>query len=423
VNSIFSVSGVRGRVGDAPMDAATVKAIGRALAIMLWEGGVQPTVLVASDPRPSSSDVVRWLTDGIIAAGCCVKQAGVLPTPALAWAVSQCGACAGVMVTGSHNTQAVNGLKLFNQQGEALERRRIERLEALMAQPYSDDWTSGVVECVQGVYQRAYVQAVYDDAVYTPCVVDCAAGACAALTPFLPPLVQVVGQRGAINDGVGVMHPSHIQKVMRERDVPVGFAFDGDGDRVFACDPKGYVLDGADIIAMLAYHEHAPCVVLNEYTNEGLVVALQACGIVVHRCPVGDASVAQAMRCYQAPLGGEPSGHVLPGTTVGDGVRTMVRLLRLMDQTKKSVQELRLPWTPHPFRQATYAYTGAAPDLAVLQGIAQEARIDDSRVIVRASATEPVIRVYVEGVSDQAVGTMWEHVLVRMRQSIPMVVA
>lgn len=382
----FHAGGLRARVGEAPMTAQIVKQLGFALG--RWAG---TRVFVGRDPRATSNTVWSWLQEGLSASCQECVDVGVLPTPALAWIARTQGSCA-VMITGSHNTREVSGLKVFDAQGYALTEKDAQKIEDT---PYEPTSFKGTIVHENG-YQEAYARS-FMQACDVPCVIDCANGACAEIVKFLPFATRVYGLDGEVNAGVGVMHPNFLQRRVVEAGVPAGFAFDADGDRVFACDHTGHIFDGQDLVALLACHIPVERVAVSAVTNTGMIEALEHRGVVVDVCGVGDAVVAQAMREARLKLGGEPSGHVLLDTTVGDGLRVMMHVLALMEQRACSLATLRIPWKAYPSWGGAFSYeVGSLSDDDIIN-FEKTIPKDRVKVHVRLSATTPVVRARVEG--------------------------
>ena len=387
MKELFHAGGLRARVGCEPMTAQTVQALGFSLG--LWAG---TRIFVGRDPRATSNTVWSWLQDGLRASCQECVDVGVIPTPAMAWIARTQGSPA-VMITGSHNTREVSGLKVFDAQGYALTRKDAKKIEET---PYEPTAAQGQLIHESG-YQEAYARSILNGHCDVPCVIDCANGACAEIVKFLPFATRVYGLEGDVNAGVGVMHPNFLQRRVVEAGVPAGFAFDADGDRIFACDHTGYILDGQDLVALLACHIPVERVVVNAVTNTGLIEALEHRGVMVDVCGVGDAVVAQAMCDARLRLGGEPSGHVLLDTTVGDGLRVMIQVLTLMEQRSCSLADLRVPWQAYPSWGAAFPYEPGSvtqEDIDCLERTLPKERV---KIHVRLSATTSVVRARVEG--------------------------
>lgn len=349
--SFFGTDGIRDRAGEGRLTADNVRRVGSAVASFARERfGAAVRVGVARDPRPSGPSIVAGLVEGLAGGGAAaapVGDAGVLPTPALAWAVAAGLFDVGVMVTASHNPAPDNGIKVLLRGGRKTSPEEEAEIEARMpaAVPASGAVAARVV-ARPDVLDRYLAAAVVRlsaggrlDGVRL--VVDCANGATRGtarrvLEALGATVVTPVGAdpAGTINDGCGTEHPAAWRAAVRAacdggQDVVGGLAFDGDGDRVLLCDEAGEVLDGDVMLHLLALDLHGrgalpgPRVVSTSMANLGLEEVLAARGIALDRTDVGDRHVAERMRATGAVLGGEPSGHVLlawDGALIGDGV-------------------------------------------------------------------------------------------------------
>ncbi len=416
---LFGTDGIRGRAYEAPLDEATVRRLGAALAAELGAAG-GPPLLMAGDTRASTPDLARWLAGAFQAAGGTVDWAGVLPTPAVSHLVRTGHWIAGVVISASHNPAPDNGIKVLAANGEKIPDSMEDRLEARMVtvEPLEGPPLPEPSDALAGRYLEL-LHASHGcvcplDGMHV--VVDCAHGAASALAaPFLTDLgarVTIVNARpdGAnINEGCGATVPEHVAEVVVRKKAHAGLALDGDADRAVLVDETGAVLDGDDILLAWGRHlagsDRLPgrAVVATVMSNFGLERALEGDGIRVIRCAVGDRSVWEAMRASGAALGGEQSGHIIcahHGVT-GDGLLTGTHLLAVAAASGRPLSELsdlvRMPQVllnvpvraKPPFEERPAIHAWAEATRKRLEG--------RGRLLLRYSGTEPKARVMVEG--------------------------
>ncbi len=421
---LFGTDGIRG-VANAELTPEFTVGLGRAVVRMLREEGhARPHIVVGRDPRASGEMLEAALVTGVTSAGGDVTAVGVLPTPAVAHLTVALGAETGAMISASHNPVADNGIKFFGPDGYKLTDAEEDRVEELLQRFYEDRPTGVDIgrlhprpELVEG-YVDHLVQTVDGSLDGLRVVVDCANG---SASPVAPPLLRRLGcdviainadpDGTNINDGCGSTYPEVVAEAVVANGADVGLAHDGDADRIIAADAKGTVVDGDTILAILAERLHAHrglrSVVTTVMTNMGFKQAMRRLGVDVVETKVGDRYVLEAMRAGGHPIGGEQSGHVimLDHSTTGDGVLTAVQLLSTMVATGRSLEDLatvmrRLPQVlvnvPDVERERL---AGAA---GLWDAVAEEERtLNGGRVLVRASGTEPLVRVMVEADSEE----------------------
>lgn len=423
---LFGTDGVRG-VANTELTPELALALGRALARALRERGIaRPLIVIGRDPRPSSPMLQAALTAGFCSGGGDVVPLGILPTPGVAYAVTHLGADAGAMLSASHNPVPDNGIKLFGADGYKLDdaqEQRVEQLVDVAAEPPVGTEVGTTHPEPQAVeaYLQHLVSACDIDLSGLRVVVDCANGAATTVAPeALARLgcevqaihTEVDGSR--INVGCGSTHPEAVASAVVSTGAELGLAHDGDADRLIAVDHTGAVVDGDQILGILALRRHRrsglDAVVTTVMTNLGFTQAMEAHGIGVIRTKVGDRHVLAAMLEGGHPLGGEQSGHIIIGdhATTGDGVLTAVRLLAAVGHEGKPLRELagvveRLPQVLVNVRDVDRDRLDAADQLWDAVNAAEDDLGDNGRVLLRASGTEPLVRVMVEaGTTERA---------------------
>ena len=423
---LFGTDGIRGIAGEYPLDPSTVERIGLALAWTLREEekAENPRILVGRDTRESGMAREPALARGIAPGGGAVSLVGVVTTPAVAHLTLSGGFDAGVVLSASHNPYRDNGIKVFSRRGTKLpdsEELGIERRilgadfnpsprhapEPAAAEDLLERYLGSLARCVgEGKpFQGVSV------------VLDCAHGAAWRIAP------EVFARLGAktellgdtpdgrnINTGCGSMHPEELSKKVLQEGADIGFAFDGDGDRVVVVDRAGRVLDGDFILYLTAEDLHergvldGDAVVATVMSNLWLEKALASRGIRMIRAAVGDKYVLEEMLRGGFVLGGEQSGHIilLREATTGDGVLTALKFLDLLRRRRIDLAAWAGTVTRCP-QVLINVRVGSKPPLESLTEIREAvARVErelagTGRVLLRYSGTEPVLRVMVEG--------------------------
>ena len=421
---LFGTDGIRGTANKAPMDAATALRLGQAAGRYFNRGTHRHRVVIGKDTRLSGYMLEPALTAGFIGAGMDVVIVGPLPTPAIALLTRSLRADLGVMISASHNPYEDNGIKLFGPDGLKLTDEQETEIEALMA----GDLTAALVppgrlgrasrlEDAPGRYIEA-AKASFPRGLTLEglrIVVDCAHGAGYKVAPTVlwelgaeVVAIGVAPDGFNINRGVGSTAPAQLAELVRERRADLGIALDGDADRVVLVDETGQLVDGDQILALIARTWHAQdrlrggAVVATVMSNMGLERFLGARGLKLLRTAVGDRYVGEKMREAGCNVGGEQSGHmIMPdfGTT-GDGLIAALQVLAVLVEEKRPASEALRCFEPLPQRLVNVRYAGASPllDDSVKAAIAaEEAALGArGRVLIRASGTEPVIRVMAE---------------------------
>nr|WP_314844819.1 phosphoglucosamine mutase [uncultured Microbacterium sp.] len=426
---IFGTDGVRG-LANGILTADLALTLAQATAVVLGQGrtaearkaeGKRLTAVVARDPRVSGHFLTAAVAAGLASSGVDVLEAGVIPTPALAFLVADRDADFGVMISASHNEAPDNGIKIFARGGRKLPDLVEQRIEAAMAgdklrptgagvgriDRFSDAEDRYVVHLLGSLPNRLNGIKV---------VLDCANGAASGVSPETfrdaGADVTVIGadpDGWNINDGVGSTHLDNLAEAVVRLGADIGIAHDGDADRCLAVDAEGNHIDGDQIMAILAVsmkergHLTDDTLVATVMSNLGLHIAMREHGITVRQTAVGDRYVLEDMNAGGYALGGEQSGHVIMSeyATTGDGLLTGLHLVAEMARQKKTIAELAAVMSVYP--QVLINVRGVDKDAVDGDAVVQEtvqavaAELGDSgRVLLRKSGTEPLVRVMVE---------------------------
>lgn len=426
--SLFGTDGIRGAFGEYPLDEDTVRRLAMALAADLGQRRSSPRVVIGGDTRDSTPVLCRWLNEELAARRVAVTYLGVVPTPAVAVVVKQLGADAGIAVSASHNPHPDNGIKLIDRDGfkwmpaaelsievrlRSSEEPRIDGGERPDADPLEPD--AGAVAS----YLESLAATLTGDRPLAGLRVALDAGNGAA-APHVGGLFEELGAevtlRGDqpdgrnINRGCGSTHPDLVAELTRETGSHLGFAFDGDADRVIVADESGEVRDGDAILYLwardLARRELLPGhrIVATSMSNLGLEEALGRHGITVVRCEVGDRAVVRTMRGEGIVLGGEQSGHIihLDLGTQGDGLLTALHLARMVQDSEVPLSEMLDGFERYP-QLIENVRVRSKPDLETLPAVvaARDAMVrrlgSSGRLVLRYSGTEPLARIMIEG--------------------------
>jgi phosphoglucosamine mutase len=431
----FGTDGVRGPYGGPIINEAFAARLGAAVARWLQDESDAETtkVVIGRDTRFSGPRLESAIAAGLGSEGAAPVSLGIVPTPAVSRAVRALNAALGVVITASHNPAGDNGIKFFGSHGEKLtddEEARIERLMPLAVSATA----SAPVQVVDTLSPYlAMVQAILPPGALRDwrIVLDTANGATCATSPVVlralgATLVQIGDSPDGrnINAGVGSEHPESLAAQVRATGARLGVAHDGDGDRCVLADEKGAVLDGDEILTILATHalEHgllnAKTLVVTVQSNLGVDAAVRAAGGRVVRTPVGDRYVSEYMRAAGANLGGESSGHVLCTEVVptGDGLVAALKVMEVMLTTGRPLSELRQVLRKFPQVTANLLVQEKCPleSMPALGAAiaALEAELgDQGRVLVRWSGTEPKLRFLVENTDETVAKTGLERLL------------
>lgn len=445
---LFGTDGVRG-LANGLLTAELALDLSVSAAHVLAERGTfsghRPLAVVGRDTRISGQFLEAAVVAGLASAGVDVLLLGEIPTPGVAYLTGSLGADLGVMLSASHNEMPDNGIKFLSRGGVKLDDAIEEAIEQRMREPW-DRPIGGDVGRVR-VHESAIAEyAAHLDSTITQrldglkVVLDCAHGAASAAGP------KALREAGAeviaicaepdglnINAGCGSTHLGVLQAAVLENGADVGFALDGDADRCLAVDANGVIVDGDQILAILALALReqgrlaADTVVATVMSNLGFVQAMTLAGITVEQTAVGDRYVLEAMKVSAHTLGGEQSGHVIMSAhaTTGDGILTALQVLDRMKATGSTVAELagvmtRLPQVLVNVPGVDKARTHADEVLAAAVAEAEAELGDTGRVLLRPSGTEALVRVMVEAASAEQASLVAERLadVVRERLSL-----
>ena len=417
----FGTDGVRGRVGEYPITAEFMLKLGWAVGRALQTKGFNK-VVIGKDTRISGYMFESALEAGLSAAGVNIALLGPMPTPGIAYLTRTLRACAGIVVSASHNPYYDNGIKFFSRDGQKLPDETEEQIEELLERPLETVGPDalGKAERIVDAAGR-YIEfckstvPAWTSLANLKIVVDCAHGA----TYYIAP--SVFNEMGAtvipigiapdglnINQDCGSTKPAVLRETVVEQGADLGIAFDGDGDRVIMVDHRGEVLDGDELMFIIARDRlrtgsHFNAVVGTLMTNLGLELALRALGLDLYRVKVGDRYVMERLLAEKLILGGENSGHIicLDRTSTGDGIISALQVLAAMLHSGKTLHDLKAGMSKYPQVLINVSVTGLvdlrrSPIQEAIKAVESQLG-DHGRVLLRPSGTEPVVRVMVEG--------------------------
>lgn len=441
----FGTDGIRGRVGEDPITADFILKLGWAAGKVLtkYAEGKKNRVIIGKDTRVSGYMFESALEAGLIAAGVDVDLLGPMPTPAIAYLTRTFRAAAGIVISASHNPVEDNGIKFFAADGYKLPDEIELEIEALIAQPLITNGSNSLgkarrihdasgryVEFCKGTLPLGFNLAGVKVAL------DCANGATYNTAPRvfkeLGATVVTIGNAPDgfnINRECGSTHMQALQELVQQEKADVGIALDGDGDRVLFVDNNGEVVDGDELLYVIAQHRHSHnnCmgVVGTQMSNLGLELALSEMNIPFERAKVGDRYVVEALKANDWVLGGESSGHILCGelNTTGDGIVSSLQVMRALADAKKTLAQLKSEMTKFPQTMINVKLpkkVDISQNLQINQVVAEaEKQLDGrGRVLLRPSGTEPVIRVMVEGEDSVLVNNLVNQIADVVRQQV-----
>ena len=420
----FGTDGIRGKVGESPITPELVLRLGWAAGKVL--GGTSAgrrKILIGKDTRVSGYLLESALESGLSAAGVDIRLLGPMPTPGIAYLTRTSRARAGIVISASHNPYYDNGIKFFSSEGSKLPDEIELQIEAAMQEPMNniDGSALGKAKRYPDAAGR-YVE--FCKSTFSPgrgleglrIVIDCANGAAYQIAPMVftelgAEVIAIANQPDGlnINEGCGSTHPTLLQKAVVENEADIGIALDGDGDRVIMVDSRGQVLNGDQLLYIIARHRKnkqrlSGGVVGTLMSNLGLEQACSRANIPFARAAVGDRYVMSLLQQEHWDLGGESSGHIicLDKTTTGDGVIAALQVLAAMIESGQPLAELKsgMHLYPQVMVNVRTSHQFDVDGSSSIQEAVSEIETElasKGRVLLRASGTEPVIRVMVEG--------------------------
>lgn len=430
----FGTDGIRGRVGMPPVTADFMLKLGWAAGRVLASTD-HAKVLIGKDTRVSGYMFESALQAGLSAAGVDILLLGPMPTPAIAYLTRTLRAEAGIVISASHNPYVDNGIKFFSGRGHKLPDETELAIERMLEQPMTTVDSAGLgraerIVDAAGRYIEFCKSTVSSGIEFKDLriVVDCANGATYHVAP------NVFAELGAevirigtspdglnINEGCGALHPQTIQTAVLEHKADLGVALDGDGDRVIMVDHKGEVVDGDELLYIIACARQRAgmareTVVGTVMSNLGLEHALIALGLDFKRAPVGDRYVMELLQSGGWSLGGESSGHIicLDRTSTGDGIVAALQVLEFMVKSDCTLHELKSGITKYPQHMINVKLPDgfdfrSSPAVTAAVSEAEASLGSNGRVLVRRSGTEALLRIMVEGVDARQVKAIAQH--------------
>ena len=440
----FGTDGIRGRVGEYPITPDYMLRLGWAVGTAFRKSHGRSKVIIGKDTRISGYMFESALESGLSAAGVDIALLGPMPTPGIAYLTRTLRACAGIVISASHNPHYDNGVKFFSDDGSKLPDGIESRIEELLAQDVKivPPGELGKAERIHDAAGR-YIEFCKSSVPWNlsfgglKIVLDCANGATYHIAP------EVFSELGAevinlavdpdglnINQDCGSTAPKALQKAVLEHQADLGIAFDGDGDRIIMVDDHGVLLDGDELLYIIAREQKMrgnalDAVVGTQMSNLGLETALQDLGILLHRVKVGDRYILEKLLADNLSLGGENSGHIicLDKTTTGDGIIAGLQVLAALVQAQQPLSEFKAGMSKYPQHLVNVPITGRA-ELAGNTRVQQAVRDLENRlgkqgrVLLRPSGTEPVVRVMVEGADESLVHSLAQELATVVQQAL-----
>ena len=438
----FGTDGIRGIAGESLTADLSFK-VGKALGKLLTEKKEHPKVVIGRDTRISCDMIEQALTAGLTSTGVNVMTVGTIPTPAIAYLTKTIETDSGIMISASHNPYQDNGIKIFGPDGFKLTDEQELEIESLIDN--SEQIKNASFEKIGKLYggselSQKYVQhikqSISGDLSNIKIALDCANGATTGVAPYifgdLEADIETIGCQPNginINDNVGSTKIDTISAFVKENNVDVGFAFDGDGDRVLAVDANGNIVDGDKIMFILAKHLKEQgelkdnMVVSTVMSNIGFYKAIEENGLQSVKTAVGDRYVVEEMRNNNYSLGGEQSGHIIlmNYATTGDGILTAVKLANIIKSTGKSLEELASEVSIYPQKLVNIKVIDKKAAMEDSEILAECEKVEkelegNGRILLRTSGTENLIRVMVEASSDELTDKYCEQVAKIVRE-------
>lgn len=444
----FGTDGIRGSYGDALINPDFAYRLGSALGLYIagHKVGKPLNVVIGRDTRMSGPTLCDAITQGLNRRGVYVRDAGIVPTPAVARAVLKQHADLGIAITASHNPASDNGIKLFDSAGCKYDEASELAIEALVGQQpsltgdvplpenYPYDAAGNYINFIRSLMNQNCLGG-------WKIVLDLANGATCETTPAAfrqwGAELHLIGDNPDgenINAGVGSEHPERLAAKVRECGADIGIAHDGDGDRLVVCDDRGSVLEGEVLLGLFGIYAlrsgalNKKTLVTTVHSNLGLDRAIRNAGGRVERTAVGDRNVASRMREIGSNIGGESSGHIIFSdfSPAGDGLLAVVKLIDLLCRLGQPLSELRKQITLFPQQTRNLRVVEKRPidELEHLPRVISRATEDfgeNGRVLVRYSGTEPKLRLLVEGGDENSIESTMQALLAAARRDLSII--
>ena len=427
MSRMFGTDGVRGIAGEELTPELAMQLGAAGACVLAGDKGHKPVILIGRDTRISGGMLASALIAGITATGADVMDAGVVPTPAIAYLTVKYGCDAGVVISASHNPAKFNGIKFFDGQGFKLPDATEDKIEALIkdglkaVKRAAGDASGRVMSCENAAvdYAEHCAEAVNVDLKGLKIVIDCAEGASSVTSPM------ALNKLGAdltvlhnspdgvnINRDCGSTHMEELCRTVKELHADAGLAFDGDADRCLAVDENGNMVDGDVMMAINAMYMKEKGILKKDtltvtvMSNLGLTLMAEKNGIKIAKTKVGDRYVLEKMKEDGTSIGGEQSGHIifLDENTTGDGLLSGLHLLRILKESGKKMSELAkvMEVLPQalvnvPVPNDKKAVFADIPEVKTAIEDLEKKYSGEGRVLIRPSGTEPLVRVMIEG--------------------------
>ncbi len=420
---LFGTDGVRGEVNREPLLPGTIFALGRALATYWYRVTDKRLVVLGHDGRLSADLLQNLISAALQGAGFKVANLGLCSTPALSFLTRMRETAGGIMISASHNSFYDNGIKPFSSTGEKFSETQEEEVETLLAKEdfelvYREELGRSIFA---GEWLSEYREALSNRSIFYPgrILVDCANGGTSPLAPSLLEkfcnsayFVNTEPDGTNINQDCGSLNVENLKQMVRGKDADLGFAFDGDGDRVLAIDEKGEVVDGDTLMYMLASYAREKekdfgGLIITVMSNYGLRSLLDEKGINYEIVDVGDRNVFHRLQENQWRLGGEQSGHIIDRDWLptGDGLRVLVKILEILQAGDKKLYEWnqQVPEYPQVLKNFEVPSKPPLENLSNSRKMINnyEENLGEGRILVRYSGTEPIVRVMLEGKNEE----------------------
>ena len=442
MRNYFGTDGIRGVAGETLTADLSFK-VGKALGKLLTNKNERPKVLIGRDTRISCDMIEHALMAGLTSTGVDVMTVGTIPTPAIAYLTKTMEYDSGIMISASHNPYQDNGIKIFGPDGFKLTDEQeleienfIDNSDTILGVSYNKIGKIYAVAELSQKYIQHIKQTIDGDLAGLNIALDCANGATTSTAPFLfgdlEADIETIGcnPNGVnINEGVGSTKIETLAAFVKENQVDLGFAFDGDGDRVLAVDNYGNIVDGDKIMFILAKYLKAHgqlndnMVVSTVMSNIGFYKAIEENGLQSVKTGVGDRYVVEEMRNNNYSLGGEQSGHIIimNHATTGDGILTAVQLAHIVKSSGKSLKELADEVNIYPQKLVNIKVSDKKLAMEDSEVLAECKKVEqelgsNGRILLRASGTENLIRVMVEASSDELTDLYCERVAKIVRE-------